>query len=214
MTTLTKTPTTTVVSSTPQRSGFQSIPTRIRDVRDAQVPPLVVQPVDQQNKEAICQSLAELGNKLAEIHRTAAEAYLSQGLYEQSIPHLEAAVTFGTGDAEFQMQLGFVRYVTGDDLGAINSFNAVLANDAANGDAWFNLGMVLFGQSQFAEAEDCFRRTTEIDAGNAQTWNNRGVCLWQLQRTDEAKNCFQQALRIDANDADAKFNLLALSREC
>ena len=211
MTTLTKTQAPTPSSTSTQRTGFAGIPTRIRDIRDAQIPPLVVDPIDDQNKEAICESLGELGTKLAEIHRTAAEAFLSQGLYEQSLPHLEASVTFGKGEAEYQMQLGFVRYVTGDDIGAINTFNMVLANDTGNADAWFNLGMVLFGQNQHAEAEDCFRRASEIFPNDAQTWNNRGVCLWQMQRQGEAKACFQEALRIDPKDQDAKFNISSLS---
>jgi Flp pilus assembly protein TadD len=206
MTTITKNPTPTL-PTTPQRTGFPSIPTRIRDVRDAQVPPLVVEPASEQNKAAVRQSLGELSVKLAEIHRTAGEAYLSQSLYEQALPHLEAAATFSPGEFEYQMQLGFVRYVTGDDVGAINSFNAVLAQDTGNAEAWFNLGMVLFGQNQYAEAEDCFRRAGEIEPDNAQTWNNRGVCLWQLQRVADARVSFQKALQIDPNDTDAKFNL-------
>ena len=78
-------------------SGFQSIPTRISDLRDAQVPPLVVEP--DQNKEAICQSLGELGVRLAEIHRTAGEAYLSQGMYDEALPHIEASATFSPARA-------------------------------------------------------------------------------------------------------------------
>jgi Flp pilus assembly protein TadD len=209
MTTLTKNPVANPTTTT--RPGFVSIPTRIRDVRDAQIPPLVVEPIAAPQKALIAESLNELGTKLADVHRTAAEAYLSQGFYEKSLPHLEAAVTFGTGEVEYQMQLGFVRYLTGDDVGAINTFNMVLANDGRNGDAWFNLGMVLFGQSQFAEAEDCFRRASELAPNDAQTWNNRGVCLHQMQRVVDAKACFLQALRIDSNDADAKFNLQNLA---
>jgi len=210
MTTLTKNPVPANPSAVPQRSGFQSIPTRIRDVRDGQVPQLVVEPIAEQNKAAICQSLSELGSKLAEIHRTAAEAYLSQSLYEQSLPHLEAAATFSPGEAEYQMQLGFVRYLTGDDIGAINAFNAVLATDSGNAEGWFNLGMVLFGQSQHTEAEDCFRRSCEIFADDAQTWNNRGVCLWKMQRIADAKACFTRALQIDPNDGDATYNLQSI----
>lgn len=209
MTTTIKNPAPTT-TSVPQRSGFQSIPTRIRDVRDGQVPPLVVEPMAEQDKAAIRQSLGELGIKLAEIHRTAAEAYLSQSLYELSLPHLEAAATFSPSEPEYQMQLGFVRYLTGDDIGAINSFNAVLATDSGNAEAWFNLGMVLFGQSQHVEAEDCFRRSTEIFAGDSQTWNNRGVCLWKMNRLADAKACFQKALSIDPNDADATYNLRSI----
>lgn len=210
MTTMTKNQAPTTPSAIPQRSGFQTIPTRIRDVRDAQVPPLVVEPIAEQNRAAIRQSLGELGSKLAEIHRTAAEAYLSQSLYESALPHLEAAATFSPGETEYQMQLGFVRYLTGDDVGAINSFNAVLATDGSNAEAWFNLGMVLFGQNQHAEAEDCFRRSSELVPGDSQTWNNRGVCLWKIQRIADAKVCFQKALQIDPNDADAAYNLSSI----
>lgn len=193
------------------RSGFQPIPTRIRDVRDAQpVPPLVVEPAAQQQKAIVEQSLAELGSKLAEIHRTAAEAYMSQGSYEKAVPHLEAAAGIVPSEMEYQHQLGFVRYVVGDDVGAINAFNVVLAGDPKNGDAWFNLGMVLFGQSQFAEAESCFLRSIESDSSDAQTWNNRGVCLWKLGRSADAKASFQRALQLDPSDADARYNLANL----
>jgi Flp pilus assembly protein TadD len=210
MTTMTKTPTPTITPATSQRNGFATIPTRIRDVREAQVPPLVVEPMAEQNKAIVRQSLGELGIKLAEIHRTAAEAWLSQSAYAEALPHLEAAATFSPGEAEYQMQLGFVRYVTGDDVGAINAFNTVLANDGTNAEAWFNLGMVLFGQQQFAEAEDCFRHTCELEPNDAQTWNNRGVCLWKLDRGVDARSCFQKALAIDANDQDAIYNLANL----
>lgn len=210
MTTITKNQTATIASTNPKHSGFQPIPTRIRDMRDGQVPPLVVEPVAAPSREAIRQSLGELGTKLAEIHRTAAEAWLSQGCYEQSLPHLETAATFSPGETEYQLQLGFVRYVTGDDVGAINAFNAVLATDANHGEAWFNLGMVLFGQSQYAEAEDCFRRAGELHPDDSQTWNNRGVCLWKQNRIADARICFQKALQIDANDTDAAFNLASL----
>lgn len=210
MTTMQKSQTSTIPSIPSPRSGFQPIPTRIRDTRDAQVPPLVVTPIAEQNKAAVRQSLSELGLKLAEIHRTAAEAYLSQSCYEQSLPHLEAAATFSPGETEYQLQLGFVRYVTGDDVGAINAFNTVLATDGNHAEAWFNLGMVLFGQSQFIEAEDCFRHTCELAPNDAQTWNNRGVCLWKQNRIADARTCFQKALQIDPNDADAAFNLSSL----
>ena len=201
-----------IASAIPQRTGFQAIPTRIRDTRDSQVPPLVVEPMAEQQKAAVRASLGELSNKLAEIHLTTAEAYMSQGLYEQGLPHMEAAATFGSGEVEYQMQLGFMRYVTGDDVGAINAFNAGLAIDSNNAEGWFNLAMVLFGQSHFAEAEDCFRRSSEIEGDDAQTWNNRGVCLWKLQRAADAKICFEKALQLDPSDQDAAFNVQSLSR--
>jgi Flp pilus assembly protein TadD len=206
--TFTKSPAPAPSPGIQSRSGFQPIPTRIRDIRDAQaVPPLVVEPQAQQQQAIVEQSLAELGGRMAEIHRTAAEAYLSHGSYDKAMPHLECAAMLAPGESEYQHQLGFVRYLAGDDLGAINAFNSVLAKDATNGEAWFNLGMVLFGQSQFAEAESCFAHALEQNPADAQTWNNRGVCLWRLSRSAEARQCFQRALQIDPSDADARFNL-------
>jgi Flp pilus assembly protein TadD len=207
MTNATKTPIPTLPQASQPRPGFQPIPTRIRDVRDAQVPPLVVNPIADANRQAVTESLTELGARLADVHRTAAEAWLSQGAYDKALPHLETAATFAPTEPEYHHQLGFVRYITGDDVGAINSFNTVLAADGNNSEAWFNLGMVLFGQSQFTEAEDCFRRSLDTNPGDAQTWNNRGVCLWRINRTGDARACFQRALQIDPNDQDAIYNL-------
>jgi len=212
MTATTNNPATTIPSSiTPNDGqGFQPIPTRIRDMRDTEVPPLVVEPAAEQEKAVVRENLAELGLKLAEIHRTAAEAYLSQGCYDESLPHLEAAATFSPSENEYHMQLGFVQYVTGDDASAIKSFNRVISDDENNGEAWFNLGMVVFGQEQYTEAEYCFRRANELEANDAQTWNNRGVCLWKLERIDEARTCFANALQLDPADEDAKFNLASI----
>lgn len=211
MTTMTQNTAAKLQAIQPPRSGFQPIPTRIRDTRDGQIPPLVVQPAAAEEKAMVEQSLAELGTKLAEIHRIAAEAYLSQGSYGQALPHLESAATFAPTEVEFRLQLGFVRYVTGDDVGAIDAYNAVIAQEPNNGEAWYSLGMVQFGQNQFAGAEQCFRRAGEIHPDDAQVWNNRGVCLWQMSRLSEACKCFEQALRIDSNDADAKFNLAQIN---
>lgn len=212
MTATTNNPVPTIPSAITQNQGqtFQPIPTRIRDMREAGVPPLVVEPAQEQEKAVIRESLTELGLELAEIHRTAAEAYLSQGLYDESLPHLVTAATFSPSENEYHMQLGFVQYVTGDDASAIKSFNLVISDDENNGEAWFNVGMVVFGQEQYTEAEYCFRRANELEADDAQTWNNRGVCLWKLERIDEARTCFTNALQFDPSDEDAKFNLASI----
>ncbi|MEQ1630757.1 MAG: tetratricopeptide repeat protein [Planctomycetota bacterium] len=201
-----------VPTATTSRTGFQPIPTRIKDLRDAQpaIPPLVVEPAEQQRQQAVELSLAELGSKLADVHRTAAEAYLSQGNYEKSLPHLEAAIAMAPTESEYQHQIGLVRYMTGDDAGAVKSFNTVLSQEPGNSEAWFNLGMVLFGQNQFPDAETCFGRALAISPNEAQTWNNRGVCLWRMGRNADAKVCFQRALQIDANDVDAHYNLKSI----
>ncbi len=182
--------------------AFNPSPTRITEL-----PPLIIDRSESAVKTQVTESLRDLSTSLAEIHRTAAEAYLSQGMQAEAIPHLEAAVTFAPTVIEYQNQLGFVCYLIGDDKGAIESFQTVLATNPNHPDALFNLGMVMIGKDQLAEAEECFRRSLEVNGNDPQVWNNRGVCLQRLARIAEARACFERALQIDPNDADAKFNL-------
>ena len=186
----------------PIEVGFSPIPTRIKDT-----PPLVVDTKESAIKKQVVEHLGDLALRLAQIHRTSAEGYLSQSMYAEALPHLEAAATFANGNAEHHNQLGFVRYVLGDDVGASTAFRRALDLQPNNADGWFNLGMVEYGQTRFAEAEESFRRALEQQPNNPETWNNRGVALHRLGRTNDSRACFQRALQLDSNNADAKANL-------
>lgn len=188
-------------------SGFGPVPTRI-----GQRPPLVVANDNAATsmKQQVVDMLQEFGLKVAVAHRSAAEAYLSQDLYSEALPHLETAVRFAPDDLEHVNQLGFVRYIAGDDQGAIDCFNNVIGRSPNNADALFNLGMVTFGKSAFAQAEDSFRRALVARPDDAEAWNNRGVCLHRLGRLPEAAECFRRALQLDPSDQDAAANLQAI----
>lgn len=188
-------------------SGFGPVPTRI-----GSRPPLVVtnDSAADTMKQHVTETLHEFATKIAIAHRSAAEAYLSQDLYKEAIPHLEAAVRFAPDDLEHVNQLGFVRYVAGDDQGAIAAFTTVLTRQPNNGDALFNLGMVLFGQSEFARAEECFSRACDARPSDAEAWNNRGVCAHRMGNVKDAAICFRHALTLNPNDQDAMANLQSL----
>lgn len=192
-------------TGTAGESGFGQIPTRIREI-----PPLIVDREKGPLQQQVTSSLSDLEQRLAQVHRAGAEAYLSQGMYEEARPHAEAAATFAPNNAEYHNQLGFIRYVLGDDAGAIESFDRVLSMQPNQPDALFNLGMIRFGRTDYAIAEDCFRRTIEAGSMDAETWNNRGVCLHCMGRAAEARTCFEQALKIDPANEDAKINLGAV----
>lgn len=189
-------------------SGFAPVPTRI-----GSRPPLVVadESVAAAMKQQVVEMLQEFAAKIAVAHRSAAEAYLSQNLYKEALPHLEASVTFAPDDLEYANQLGFVRYIAGDDQGAITAFASILQRNPGSADALFNLGMVLFGQSEFARAEECFARACDLRDDDAETWNNRGVCSHRLGRPKDAIICFKRALAIDPANQDAGANLQSLA---
>lgn len=189
-------------------SGFGPVPTRISNR-----PPLVVsdETAAAATRQQVVEMLHEFAAKIAIAHRSAAEAFLSQNLYKEALPHIEASVTFAPDDLENLNQLGFVRYIAGDDAGAIKAFTTLLQRNPTSADAIFNLGMVLFGKSEVERAEECFARTCDLRPGDAEAWNNRGVCAHQLGRTPEAITCFRRALASDPNYADARANLQALN---
>ncbi|HLU40350.1 MAG TPA: hypothetical protein VK081_13275, partial [Planctomycetota bacterium] len=120
-------------------SGFGPVPTRI-----GARPTLLVANEDASAavRQQVIENLHEFAGRIAVAHRSAAEAWLSQNLYKEALPHLEAAVRFAPDDLEYANQLGFVRYITGDDQGAIAAFVSVLERQPGNADSMFNLGMV------------------------------------------------------------------------
>ena len=190
---------------TDRGSGFNPIPARIKDI-----PPLIIQPDDQptqQVRDQISATLDDLGRKLAGIHNTAAEGWLSQGNYEKALAHMAAAVSMMPTNLEYLHQYGVVCYLTGEDDRAIECFTALLKTEPTNADTLFNLGMVLFGKEKFAEAEDCFRRSLETSPNHAECWNNRGVCLFKQGRIEDGRDCFQRALSLEPQNQDALYNL-------
>lgn len=191
----------------PQSPAFGAgIPTRIKEV-----PPLTVDPIDETVRGQVAERLARLGKELAAVHRVAAEAYISQAMYEEALVHLEAATTFAPHEVEYHNQLGVVRYFQEDDAGAIDAFRRVVELAPDNHDARFNLGMVLYGKGLHTEAEEAFRTALDRDPNHAETWNNRGVCLFELGRLLDARACFEQALQLEPDNEDARANLAAVS---
>ena len=157
--------------------------------------------------EPVLKLLQELETWTANVHRVAAETYLTQSMYAEAIVHLEAACRFDAGNAEYHNELGTLRYMTGDDEGALVCFDAAREIDRNNGIANFNRGMVLFGQGRLREAEEAFAQATLSDDRNAENWNNLGVTRFQQGKKEEARACFLKALQCDPKNEDARANL-------
>ncbi len=191
-------------TSTLDAEGFPKIPTRIsnEDPRQGLLDWT-------KNQPGIEERLTNLGLELALVHRQACEAYCSLGRYEEALPHQEAAVRFDPENPEYRHQLGFIRYICGDDGGA-EDFEWVLAQDETNAEASFNLGMIRFGQKRYQEAEMAFARAAEHQPNDPEIWNNLGVARYQLGRIPEAVACFEKALAVDPSYEEARDNAAAL----
>ncbi len=166
---------------------------------------------DEQVIPEVLERLSDLGKSLAAIHRVCSEAYCTQGKYADALRHQTVAVDMDHDTPEYRNQRGYLSYLTGDDLNAIQDFTWVVQNEASNAEAHFNLGMVYFGQGQYLEAEVCFTNCTNLVGADAEAWNNLGVARFHLGRIAEAKECFGKAVTIDPAYEDAAVNLRDLT---
>jgi tetratricopeptide (TPR) repeat protein len=73
-----------------------------------------------------------------------------------------------------------------DRMGAIRAFEALLAVNARNAAAWFNLGFIHDHNETNAEAERCFRAAVEIDPLLDRAWYGLGLVLIRQRRLAEA----------------------------
>ncbi|MCA8944274.1 MAG: tetratricopeptide repeat protein [Planctomycetes bacterium] len=168
--------------------------------------PLIVEP-PAETKTAVAETLEGLEVQLASVHAITAEAYASQGDYENAHKHVEIAVQMQPDDPRYQNQVGYLRYLTGDDGGAVRAFCKVIDAIPDQVDAICNLGMVFFGLENWAEAKEWFTRAAQIQPNDAEIWNNLGAAIFQCGSPQQAVPYFRKALEIDPHNEDAKANL-------
>lgn len=184
-------------------SGFAPIPTRLQDLA-----PLVVgrEEGEPANPQVVDQ-LEQLESQVAQVHAVCAEAYTSQGLWDRALSHIEVAVQYAADEMAYHNQAGYLRYLTGDDQGALKAFERVVEAIPTQVDALSNLGIVWFGLENWAQAKQWFALAVQQSPSDAELWNNLGASIFKLGQPSEAAQYFHRALQIDPNNEDAKINL-------
>ncbi len=82
-----------------------------------------------------------------------------------------------------------------------------IAKNPASWMAHNNLGLVLWGQGKFAEAEIHYRKALSLKADYAEAWNNLGKVLDANNELDAAAQCYRQAIALKPNFPEAMSNL-------
>lgn len=89
----------------------------------------------------------------------------------------------------------------------------VIAHNPGSWMAWNNLGGVLRGRGELAEARAMFERSVELNPRNAAALRNLGELLDAQGRDDEALALFERAIRIEPTNALAINELGELYRD-
>ncbi len=94
---------------------------------------------------------------------------------------------------------------TGDYKGAIEAFRLAVKQNAADSDAWFNLGLVLTHENKPGDAIKAFRTALKLrkDFESAHSWI--AYCLVLSGKTTEGVRETDAALALNVNDKQAYF---------
>jgi len=101
-----------------------------------------------------------------------------------------------SAEAERWSNQGFQKYMTGDFVGAIASWEQAIALKPDFHEAWSNRGLVLYALGRYEEAIASCDQAIEFKPNNDAAWNNRGLALHALGWYEEAIASCDQAIEI------------------
>ncbi|GBF55954.1 TPR domain protein, putative component of TonB system [Microcystis sp. 0824] len=125
------------------------------------------------------------------------------GVEGENLGSKETDLTEVVQDAEFWFEQGTQKYMNGDFIGAIASFDRALEMKPDLHQAWYNRGVALADLGRLAEAIASYDKALEIKPDKHEAWHNRGVALADLGRLAEAIASYDQAVAIKSDDHQA-----------
>ena len=140
-------------------------------------------------------------NERAEVHRTLGIAHFGDGELPKAIAHLQAAVSLNPADtASFSLLVDAIRD-HGDAALGIDTYRALLGSGNAAIGVHGELGILLQGQGDFAQAEQVYLGMIEKFPLNTEGYFLLGGLYGFLTRYDEASGVYREGLEIAAENA-------------
>ncbi|MCZ8047140.1 MULTISPECIES: tetratricopeptide repeat protein [unclassified Microcystis] len=118
------------------------------------------------------------------------------GVEEENLGPKETDLTEVVQDAEFWFVQGYQKYMNGDFIGAIASFDRALEIKPDKHEAWNYRGIALDDLGRLEEAIASWDRALEMKPDYPNAWSSRGIALLNLGRFEEAIASFDRALEI------------------
>jgi tetratricopeptide (TPR) repeat protein len=129
------------------------------------------------------------------------------GRIEDAIAEHETALVTDPNNVQAHVNLIGLYGRSGKGAKAKEHFEAATRLSPGRSDAWYDYGVLLFGQHNYAEAEQAYRRALEINPSYAEARNNLGVIYEQQGRLDDAAREFREAIAARPDYPLARFHL-------
>jgi tetratricopeptide (TPR) repeat protein len=121
---------------------------------------------------------------------------------------IDAAIRFSeTGSAYLLNNRGLISWKMGRTDQAKSDFLESIELDSANGDPYFNIGLIYFDESNYLKALQYLRRAVEINPFDSQFLTELGHLYLELEREEEALLLFEKAFKNNPGDPQVDFHL-------
>ncbi len=137
----------------------------------------------------------------------ASDSFTSAADYGAALKHIQAAVDIQPDDPDLLQQLGYVRYLAGDDTGALAIYDDLIERGHDSWAVLANKALVQVSRNDYRGAIESFERAIARGGESAELVNNLGVAWHREGSVEQACSCFAKALEIDPNYAEAETNL-------
>ncbi|NCS24663.1 MAG: tetratricopeptide repeat protein [Microcystis aeruginosa BS13-02] len=125
------------------------------------------------------------------------------GVEGENLGPKETDLTEVVQDAEFWFEQGTQKYMNGDFIGAIASWDRALEIKPDYHEAWYNRGIALDHLGRFEQAIASYDKALEFKPDKHEAWYKRGVALGNLGRLEEEIASYDRALEIKPDKHEA-----------
>ena len=143
----------------------------------------------------------------SQVHIQAGMELEKAGKLDEAIHEEEEALAIDPANVQVHVNLLSLYGRKGDAAKARQHFDAAIKLNPGRSDAWYDYGVLLFGERNYTEAEQAFRRAVAIDPSYADAHNNLGVIYEQQGRLDDAAQEFRAAITDRPDFPLARFHL-------
>ena len=140
------------------------------------------------------------------LHNNLASIYLQQKQRALGVAHYSQAVALGGATAGLHLMMGVSDLETGLVEQALSRFDAAIALNPGEMNAWYNRGNVLSQLRSFDEALTSYRQCIKLDPNHVEGRINMGVLLQDLRQYPAAIALYDEALRLRPGSVTATYN--------